>query len=113
MDFINSMDYQGKILQLRTSFRELSVEECVKNFMAVVSDIAEKSRAISFKPRNSLPGRRITVILHNRWFDDECKEMKRKVNDCLKKWRQAYSSVFFKQSPDLKEAYKKLIHKML
>ena len=39
MDFINSMDYQGKILQLRTLFSELSVEECVKNFMAVVSGI--------------------------------------------------------------------------
>ena len=37
--------------------------------------------------------------------------MKKKVNDCLKKWRQAHSSVFFKQYLSLKKAYKKLICK--
>lgn len=32
-------DYQGKIAELRISFKELSMKECVKKFMAIVSDI--------------------------------------------------------------------------
>ena len=70
--------------------------------MAMVSDITEKSRAVSFKLRNCSLGRANRVFPRNKQFDYKCKEMKRKVNDCLTNWRQAHSSIFFKQYLDLK-----------
>ena len=64
---------QGKLSELRSLFKELSTKECVKKFMAVVTDIAEKSRAIIQTQKL------LTVLPRNKWFDYECKEMKKKV----------------------------------
>ena len=69
--------------------------------MTVVSDITEKSRAISFNLKNCLLGRGNRVFPHNKQFN-YTNVKKREVNNCLTNWRQAHSSIFFKQYLDLK-----------
>ena len=85
LDLLNSRDNMS---ELRTSLSDLDIEECVQDFMTAVADIAAKSGAITFRSQKSSRNRANSVFPCNKWFDQECKDMKRKVNDQLKIWRQ-------------------------
>ena len=111
LDLLNSRDNQDKMSELRTSLSDLDIEECVQDFMTAVADIAAKSGAITFRSQKSSRNRANSVFPCNKWFDQECKDMKRKVNDQLKTWRQDRDRATFKCYLDLKKAYKKLIRR--
>ena len=83
----------------------------MQDFMTAVADIAAKSGAITFRSQKSSRNRANSVFPCNKWFDQECKDMIRKVNDQLKTWRQDRDRATFKCYLDLKKAYKKLIRR--
>ena len=73
---LNSRDSQDRMSVMRVSFNDLDIDKCVRDFMPAVTDIVAKSGAITFRTRNSSRKRANSVFPHNKWFDQECKDMK-------------------------------------